>query len=305
MLLFALTLWFTEASARSPKARDIWPMPRELHPAVESAKKPPTTVAGWAKRIAKEDLSQSGRAKAAFDVASRIAYDPKAMTGGDIGSQAADDVLARGTASCQGYTNLYQALGEALGLEVVTIIGKSRSAGVQFDKSPHAWNAVKLNGQWILVDPTWGAGDMFGLDFNPDYNPAWFAVPPRIFAEDHIPSDAKWQLLERPVVASEIVGTGMVSAEARAEGVKVSEKAAVNGTRWKVTLDNPRQRYVMALARREPREGATVSCGAPGTDKSLTIECKLAPGEWVVELYMNEEAGGSFDAVAFWGATVP
>ena len=54
------------------------------------------------------------------------------------------------------------------GLEVETISGVSKGAGYEpgmFTKNPynnddcaHAWNKVKIDGTWFLMDATWSAG---------------------------------------------------------------------------------------------------------------------------------------------------
>jgi hypothetical protein len=53
----------------------------------------------------------------------------------------------------------------------------------------HAWNAVKIEGSWRLVDVTW-ASQVTGV------REGFFMVPPEQFIETHYPSHSDWQLLK-------------------------------------------------------------------------------------------------------------
>ena len=49
---------------------------------------------------------------------------------------------------CEGYVRAFQMLANGLGLDCVGVIGRSQD-------QMHIWNAVKLDGYWYYVDPTW------------------------------------------------------------------------------------------------------------------------------------------------------
>ena len=49
---------------------------------------------------------------------------------------------------CEGYARAFQMLLNGLGVECVGVIGESQN-------QMHIWNAVKLDGSWYYVDPTW------------------------------------------------------------------------------------------------------------------------------------------------------
>ena len=87
--------------------------------------------------------------------------------GGARPSQQAGDVFAARTGVCEGYARLMVALGKAAGLEVAYITGYVRDPEQRFDGDPwgndqavlegyrHAWNGVKIDDRWYLVDTTW------------------------------------------------------------------------------------------------------------------------------------------------------
>lgn len=60
--------------------------------------------------------------------------------------------LKDGSAICGGYSQLFTALCERAGVECRTLVGQA-GAG-----DGHAWNAVRLAGEWRYVDATWDDG---------------------------------------------------------------------------------------------------------------------------------------------------
>lgn len=95
---------------------------------------------------------------------------------------------------CLGYASTFQVLTELAGVECITVLGTGHST------EPHAWNMVRLNGEWYGVDATWdwsfySSGMMNGREwrfFNvtSDYlartNHQWdYDTVPEASAEDH------------------------------------------------------------------------------------------------------------------------
>ncbi|HEX9981086.1 MAG TPA: transglutaminase domain-containing protein [Flavobacterium sp.] len=106
--------------------------------------------------------------------------------------------LKSGKAVCEGYASLFTNLCAQSGIEAVIIAGTSRNHYSLIGKLPkqsdHAWNAVKLNGQWRLVDVTWAAGVVDDQGFKKVFNDAYFMTPPDKFFHTHYPDDPKWLL---------------------------------------------------------------------------------------------------------------
>ena len=51
---------------------------------------------------------------------------------------------------CLGYATTFQLLMDMTGIECITVVGASANS-----TSDHAWNMVKLDGEWYCVDTTW------------------------------------------------------------------------------------------------------------------------------------------------------
>lgn len=73
-------------------------------------------------------------------------------------------MLTEGYGICLGYATTFQLLMDVAGVECITVVGASKE-----NREDHAWNMVKLDGEWYCVDVTWSdpAGDMSG-------QPEWF-----------------------------------------------------------------------------------------------------------------------------------
>lgn len=84
-------------------------------------------------------------------------------------------ILAERGGVCQGYALLAHAMLQKLGIETQYIVGYVGDVG-------HAWNLVKLDGQWYHLDTTWN-------DPVPDRKGAiryhYFLVDDRTMAKDH------------------------------------------------------------------------------------------------------------------------
>ncbi|EJD50672.1 hypothetical protein AURDEDRAFT_112249, partial [Auricularia subglabra TFB-10046 SS5] len=143
-----------------------------------------------------------------------IAYDAANFLAGTVRPMTVDDTLRTGMAVCEGYSGLFAALALAAGLEVITVHGHGKGYG--YEPPPpgsgvrdipryegnHAWNAVKLDGDWRLMDSTWGAGALTNGAYLKRFAPIHFcgAAGPghnREFGRRHYPSERTHQFVPR------------------------------------------------------------------------------------------------------------
>lgn len=88
-------------------------------------------------------------------------YDIAAMTdsGGDkVRGHSVYGALANHRCVCEGYGMAMQLLLNGLGVDCVTLTGMSYNGSLDrggADPELHLWNAVRLDGDWYHVDPTW------------------------------------------------------------------------------------------------------------------------------------------------------
>ena len=177
-------------------------------------------LAAWLVRPAHNDLE---KARAVYRwVTANIRYDTDALAQATpLRSTALDTLLTR-RGVCEGYARLFARLCQQAGLKAVWIGGYGRGARGDFSAAPgpagmanHAWNAVMVDGRWRLVDATWGAGSIDpGTDrYVAHFQSAYFDMPARAFVMTHLPSDARWQLLNHPISAEEQARLPYLSAE--------------------------------------------------------------------------------------------
>jgi transglutaminase-like putative cysteine protease len=83
---------------------------------------------------------------------------------------------------CQDYAFLAVALFRAIGVEANFISGTAQGGLVP---ERHAWVEVKVDGDWLVMDPTWGAGYIQDGEFVFDYNEDYFDPDEAFFEETH------------------------------------------------------------------------------------------------------------------------
>lgn len=98
-------------------------------------------------------------------------------------------------AVCAGYADLLTDLCYHAKIQCKTINGfaktRKHELDIEFTQPNHAWNAVKLDGRWYLVDATWAAGtfDDKTQRFNRSFNEYFFYADSSHFLRQHFPVD--------------------------------------------------------------------------------------------------------------------
>ncbi len=89
---------------------------------------------------------------------------------------------------------LIKRMGALAGIETIKISGFGKGydyqPGARLASPNHAWNGVKIDGRWYLIDSAWGAYFT---------KKAYFLASPSDFIISHYPVYQKWQLLKTPI----------------------------------------------------------------------------------------------------------
>lgn len=118
--------------------------------------------------------------------------------------QKASTVFSSKKAVCEGYANLMEEFCKASGISCFMVPGYVKLPTGEIPELMHAWNVLRVDSAWVLMDVTWASGY---LDQNNTYKKrftnAYFATRPATFIKDHFPLDPMWQLLKYPYTLTE------------------------------------------------------------------------------------------------------
>ena len=158
--------------------------------ALNFPKKKYKTVAAVAEILTENLQTEHERFRAIFRwITDNIEYNKSAG-----GMAQPYQVLRRNKAVCQGFSLLLKEMCDIVSIpcEVITGYTKTDVSDInrKTKKTDHAWNCVKLYGNWHLVDVTW-ATSKFNLvtrRFQKEFDEYYYIVPPEKFILDHYPA---------------------------------------------------------------------------------------------------------------------
>jgi transglutaminase/protease-like cytokinesis protein 3 len=187
-----------------------------------------------------------------------------------------------------------EALGRAAGVEVAYIVGDARHSSASVEGDSHAWNAVRINGRWYLLDATWDAGTVAGDTFTKRYSTDYLLAPPDVFGRDHYPEDPRWQLRVTPISRGEFFRQPMMSAAFYAQGLELlaPDRSQIDARgELAIVVRNPAGMYLSAT----PDGGAR--CDASGREV-VTLRCRLPERRsYDVTLFSNTTEFGTYHSV--------
>lgn len=160
---------FEVKSTASKDQRDILPslgVPSE-HPKIQEL----------AKEITRGKNTDAQKAKSIYTyVAKNIAYDVDKFKNNSFSwDDGALKTLQLKSGVCQDYAYLTIALLRASGIEARFIVGQAGDGTFgSVVTGDHAWVEAKVDGSWLIMDPTWGAGYVEGDRFVPRYTEKYF-----------------------------------------------------------------------------------------------------------------------------------
>ncbi|MBI4428642.1 MAG: hypothetical protein HY562_05950 [Ignavibacteriales bacterium] len=295
ILIFLFPL---HASAQIDSEEDFSRIDRHALEVPADAERSYETLGRYLVEPAKNDKQ---RIRAIFRwVTQNIAYDTKAFFSRDLSSSSAGNALKERKAVCDGYAGLFEQIAKAARLEVVKIAGFAKGhrfeAGGSIGGRPnHAWNAVKIDGRWQLLDCTWGAGY---VDEQKQYvrffQEHYFLTPPEEFIYDHFPTDEKWQLLEKPVTREQYENLVFLRPPFFWSGLKLkSHTSAIISARKELTvrLDAAPDALVLASLEQGGKRFDDTRVFTQRSDDEIEIRSSLpAEGTYLLRLFAKRKS---------------
>jgi hypothetical protein len=271
-----------------------------------SAAKSLDSLAAYLVKPAKNDFE---KARAIYRwITQNISYDFSAYQTKSYGSTHAVDVLTSRSSVCAGYSGLFYYLARSARLEVVSISGWAKgygyNAGDQINgRTNHAWNAVKINGGWYLIDSTWGAGHIYEQRFVREFDEAYFLTPPDQFIFNHLPEDSKWQLLNKPLTQHDFSALPYVNQNFFKYGLNLgnNNQSIINAKdSLSMTFPVPKDTYLMAGLSLGNTKLAKSFATAQRVGNQYQINATLPyPCTSVLSIFArkNDEYGGPYSGV--------
>jgi len=258
------------------------------------------SIQALATYLTKPARNDREKARAIFRwIANNIDYNVSGFFNGTYGNSTAEGVLRSGRSVCGGYSNLFESLANASGLETVTITGYAKgynyTPGLKFSGSTnHAWNAVKIDGKWQLVDSTWGAGYLENGKYTREFDDHYFLTPPEELIYDHFPEDQQWQLLNRPLTKEEFEILVYLKSNFFNLGLSLEnpkDAIIISHGLTNITLNAPEDVHIMAELKRIGKNASSErTYGSPvlvrrAKEQYLIEMLPPLPGEYILRVY--------------------
>jgi len=104
---------------------------------------------------------------------------------------------------CMHYAEVFKDITTKLGIETVLIGGYTKNPKGEISKVSHMWCASKIDNNWYLFDPTWGAGYVNDDKYTKKLNNKYYKTNPKSFVLSHMPFDYLWQFSDYPITNQE------------------------------------------------------------------------------------------------------
>ena len=150
-------------------------------------------------------------------------------------------------ATCMDYSLLFKELCTLLQIESVVIKGVTKVNPKDINNyrntKDHAWNAVKIDGKWHLIDVTWSTGyEDQTLKWVKSFNDFFFLTKPNYFLSSHYPEHKTWQLVDRKISLEDFFSKPVFYASYYKRKVSLSNNQAgeikVNHDRISITFND-------------------------------------------------------------------
>lgn len=160
-----------------------------------------------------------------------ISYDTKSEYQAKLAEmekRLADKVLRKKRAVCEGYSQLLKFTLLHLNIECEVIHGYAKKyeheIGRKRNGSNHAWNCVKLNGKWELIDATWSTGFSDNNEKYFKFDDIYFLIKPEKMILNHFPNKNELQFLNPYIIKEDFFLKPVISSDYFNSGLSLNDK---------------------------------------------------------------------------------
>ena len=242
------------------------------------------------------------KVKLAHDItALLISYDAASFWSGNLPPQDYFTVLKTGKSVCEGYANVFLEFCNQLKIECKKVSGYARGVGFNLlteqanIESNHAWNMVKIDENWYLVDCTWDSGYMNGKVSKQEYKTDWLFTKPEHFINSHFPDNARYQLISPELSTAELFSLPSLDPVFYDVVSEYSDLSKINKTDSSFVLnyvENPG--YSLSFSVKNAKTNSAVKNGASvqrntienSDKKTVTVTFKTSTtGNYIVDIF--------------------
>ncbi len=236
LLLFPLGVIFAQSnvSERYALINAFEEIDEHVRDCPKEIKSHPDQLVSYLEDVAETDLEKS-RALYVW-LAENISYDAKSINKNKYGDNTAKGVLKSKKAVCAGYANLFELLGKQMGLDILTLGGYSKNTDDEQEwyfvdeEADHAWNVIRIDGEWKVFDATWAAGIAYDdkkgrMVFKKQYTDNWFNLSPYEAIFTHYPEDTSLMFTKSKITLEEYEKFPNVSIIAFTSGLLDAEES--------------------------------------------------------------------------------
>ncbi|MFK8060594.1 MAG: transglutaminase domain-containing protein [Polaribacter sp.] len=202
---------------------------------------------------------------------------------------------------CEEYAQSFKKICDLLDLEAEVIKGNVRNNPQEIGKpentTNHAWNAVKLNDKWIILDPTWSAGFEYNGKWVKKFDNYFYNIPKDKIFRTHFPEDSIWVLRFGRMSLQEfynqpIYGNSLLSSNAELIAPKTGILSVNSSQEIKLKFKNLDINSLIYYTFQGQRfaEKPIISM----VDEITTLTFKNASKNSFLTLYINKEAALQF-----------
>lgn len=117
----------------------------------------------------------------------------------EIKDKIVSDAFKNKRGVCEEYAQSLKKLCDLMQIECEVLKGNIRNSPLSIGKletaTNHAWNIVKINNKWMVIDATWAAGYVLNNKWEKNFRAYYFDIPVELIGKTHFPIDRKWQIL--------------------------------------------------------------------------------------------------------------
>lgn len=122
------------------------------------------------------------------------------------------------SANCYGFALIFKEVCDLLKIESSIIKGYAKIDSEIIETNQnyknHAWNSVRINNEWKLIDIAWATYDnSSNRKTNHKLNDYYFFTKPSQLINNHFPADPNWQLIAEKVSKKDFFSSPILYAE--------------------------------------------------------------------------------------------